>query len=151
MANVAYKFYSSAEKSALVAEVERLYRAGGRTYVSIARELGIRDSSYHNWLSQGIRPATVPALLVAQRVFTPAERENFVAEIDRLRGRGHTLKAACHEADISIRSYRKWKEAASPSLPMRTVEVTALVPTVATALALVPPTGAWRRSPAGHR
>ena len=134
MAKRSNKFYSDAEKRALVADVDRLYSAGGRTYVSIARELGINDTSYHNWLRQGIKPA--PA---AQRVFQAGERELLVAEVERLRGLGHSLAAACQTAGISDKSYRKWKTPAAEALPMRVVEVTALVPTVAMALTLVPP------------
>ena len=54
MAKPVRKTYSAAEKSALVAEVERLYRVGGRTYPSIARELGLGDSTYHNWVKRGV-------------------------------------------------------------------------------------------------
>jgi transposase-like protein len=140
MANRARKFYSPAEKSAFVAEVERLYRAGGRSYASIARELGINDSSYHAWTRRGIKSASMPAPPVAHRVFEPAERERLVGEVDGLRCRGYSLKSACQGVGISDKSYRKWKDAPAAPLPMRVVEVTALVP-VATALAIVPPTG----------
>lgn len=146
MAKQARKFYSPAEKSAFIAQVERLYRAGGRTYTSIARELGINETSYHSWVKQGFKPAplsTPPATTpIAQRVFEPAERERLVAEVDRLRGQGRVVKAACRTAGISEKSYRTWKAATAPPLPMRVVEVTALVPTVATALTLLPPKSA---------
>lgn len=46
------KTFTAEEKATLVAEVERLYQVGGRTYVSIARELGIGDTSYHTWIAK---------------------------------------------------------------------------------------------------
>jgi len=142
MAKPARKSYSPAEKSAFVAAVERLYNAGGRTYASIALELGLHESSYHSWVRQGIKappPAPIVTTALAPRVFEPAERERLLVEVDRLRGRGHGVRSACRTAGISEKSYRNWKAAAAPALPMRVVEVTALVPTVATALALLPP------------
>jgi len=138
MAKPVRKSYSAAQKSALVAEVERLYRAGGRSYTSIARELGIRDSSYHNWLSQGIKPAPPPAALAAPRVYSPSDRVELVATVERLRGEGQAVDAACRAAGISIKSYRKWREDAAPPLAMRPVTITSLVPTAATALSFVP-------------
>ena len=135
-----HKFYSRAEKSAFLAQVDRLYQAGGRTYVSIARELGLNDTSYHNWLSQGIKPTPAAVTTSAtQRVYNAAEREQLVAAIDASRTRGNSMKSACQAAGISDKSYRKWKMPAAEALPMRVVEVTALVPTVAMALTLVPP------------
>lgn len=142
MAKRSNKTYSHAEKVALVADVERLYAAGDRTYASIARELGINDSSYHAWVRLGIKPAVAAGLQsgrAAHRVFTASERERLVAEIDALRARGHSMRAASQAVGISDKSYRKWKDDACPPLPMRVVEVTALVPTVATAPALLPP------------
>jgi transposase-like protein len=147
MAKRVHKFYSRAEKSAFLAQIDRLYQAGGRTYVSIARELGLNDTSYHNWLSQGIKPTPAPApaatASATHRVFNAAERERLVADIDVLRTRGSSMKAACLAVGISDKSYRTWKAAASPRLPMRVVEMNALVPmpSVATALTIVPPTG----------
>jgi transposase-like protein len=145
MAKRVDKFYSRAEKSALLAQIDRLYQAGGRTYVSIARELGLGDTSYHRWLSQGIKPARARAPVVATpvspRVFIAAEREQMVADIDGLRARGNSMKSACMAVGISDKSYRNWKEALAPRLPMRQVEVTAMVPapTAGLALTLVPP------------
>ena len=57
MAKPTRRTYTAAEKSALVAEFERIYKAGGRTYASVARELGIGDSTYHFWVGQGVKPA----------------------------------------------------------------------------------------------
>jgi transposase-like protein len=147
MAKRVHKFYSPAEKSVFLARIEELYEAGGRTYTSIARELGLNDTSYHNWRSQGFKPTpkTPAAVAVpsAQRVFDASDRVQLVGNIDALRARGSSMKAACLAVGISDKSYRTWKAAAAPRLPMRVVEMTALVPmpTVATALTIVPPTG----------
>ena len=98
-----HKFYSRAEKSAFLAQVDRLYQAGGRTYVSIARELGLNDTSYHNWLSQGIKPTPAAAVTTSaiQRVYNAAEREQLVAAIDASRARGNSMKSACQAAGIA--------------------------------------------------
>lgn len=145
MAKRARKFYSPAEKSAFIAEVERLYRAGDRSFASIARELGLHDSSYHSWVRQGFKvaspPVPVASVPAGQRVFEPGDRERLVIEVDGLRAQGQSVKAACQAVGISDKSYHKWKRGAVAHLPMRMVEVTALVPvpTVATALTLVSP------------
>jgi hypothetical protein len=52
------------------------------------------------------------------------------------------MKSACLSVGISDKSYRKWKEDANSPPQMRMVEVTALVPTVATVVALLPPKSA---------
>ena len=143
MAKPVRKTYSAAEKSALVAEVERLYRVGGRTYPSIARELGLGDSTYHNWVKRGVKP-TAPA--IGERVmaapYTAADRTKLVAHINALRGEGQAIAPACHAVGISPKSYRKWREDAAPTAPfavMRPVEVTVLVPTAMSFVPTAPP------------
>ena len=143
MAKHSKKTYTHAEKRALVADIERLYAAGGRTYASIALELGIGATRYHAWLSQGIEAAVAavpaPTRCAVPTVFSASERARLVAEVDGLRARGNTMKGACRAVGISDKSYRKWKDASAAPLAMRQVEVTALVPTWATGLPALPP------------
>lgn len=139
--------YTAAEKAAYVAEVERLYRAGGRTYVSIARQLGISDTSYHTWIAAGIKPApaTTPAPSAAGKprtLYTPDQRVRLVAEVERRHAAGQTVEAACRAAGIGEKTFRAWRAAQQPILPLREVAVTALVPAVPVAtLAVVAPGG----------
>lgn len=121
------KTYTLEEKARLVGEIERMYRAGGRTYQSIAKELGVSDSSYHNWVKAGIRP-TAEKRPAPPKIYSPEERERLRAEVDRLRASGVNLNDACRKVGISDSSYRKWKEATAPAPAMRPVEITALVP-----------------------
>lgn len=144
------KSYTPEEKAQLVAEIERRYKAGGCTYKQIARELGITDSSYHNWIKAGIQPAPLNEPLPARRPpvprpYEPAERERLVAEVDKLKASGLGLLAACRKLGISDKSYRLWTR---PAPAMRPVEITALVPAMPaapvapeTTLSLVTPDG----------
>lgn len=98
MAKTVRKTYSAAEKSAFVAEVERLYRGGDRTYTSIAHELGLGESTYHSWVSQGVKAtAPVAAAPTLPRTFLPADRAALVAEVERLRG-GATVPSYPHNS-----------------------------------------------------
>lgn len=117
--------FTHEEKARLVAEVIRLYRFGDRTYKDIAAELGIHETNYHNWVKQGIKPATKS---VASRHYDAAERKRLVSEVDRLRAGRMSLLAACRQLDISDESYRNWCKANSSAPAMRRVEITALVP-----------------------
>lgn len=139
MAQSIRKTYSLAQKVALVAEVDRLYRGGGRTYTSIAQELGINDASYHSWVRQGVKAALPPASPTTRLPYAPADREVLLAEVDRLRGLGQSIHAACRASGISEKSYRTWRDVAAPLAPMRPVEVTGSMPSTTMALALVPP------------
>lgn len=130
MPKPARKSYTPEEKSRLVAEIERRYKAGGRTYKQIARELGVTDTSYHNWIKAGIRPTPLNEALPARRPpvprpYEPNERERLVAEVDKLKIEGLGLLAACRQVGISDKSYRLWTKS-TPA--MRPVEITALVP-----------------------
>lgn len=118
--------YTPAEKIQLVTAIHRRYRAGGKSLKAIAEELGTTVTSYRNWLEAGIQP--LPDAQASGRRYTPEERERLMAEVDRLREAGRSLEAACQEVGIADSSYRKWREAASPSPAMRPVEITALVP-----------------------
>lgn len=138
------KPYSNEEKARLMAEVERRYRQGGRSYRDIARELGISDSSYHNWVRAGIKPAILPEPKPIKRAAVPRpyaqeERDRLIAEIERLRHDGQSIVGACRAVGISDKSYRKWIEKPDPQPSMRPVEVTALVPVTSTAMTLVAP------------
>lgn len=138
------KPYTLEEKARLMAEVERRYRQGGRSYRDIARELGISDSSYHNWVRAGIKPAVLPEPTPAKRAAVPRpyasdERERLIADIERLRREGQSIVAACRTVGISDKSYRKWIEKANPLPAMRPVEVTALVPVASAAMTIAAP------------
>jgi hypothetical protein len=67
--------------------------------------------------------------------YTPTERTRLVAQVDRLRQGGHGLLAACKQVGISDKSYHLWRKA----IPMRAVEVTALVPVSVTGLSFAAP------------
>lgn len=130
MAKPSRRTYTLEQKAALVAEIERLYKAGGRTYVSIARELGISDTSYHTWVAAGIKPAS-SAPVPASRprvVYTPVERDRLVAEVRRLHAAGQTLKEACRQVGIGEKTFRIWQAQRRALPPLRPVEVKALVP-----------------------
>lgn len=139
MAKIIRRAYTAAEKAAYVAEFERLYRAGGRTYASIGQQLGVAESNYFAWVAQGIKapaPAAKPASAGKPRiVYTPDERERLVAEVERRVAAGEAVRVACRAAGIGEKSYRAWRAArrAAAPLPMREVAVTALVPAPAAA------------------
>ncbi len=123
--------YTHEEKIALVTEIERRYRAGGGTLRAIAAAVGTTDTSYHNWVRMGIKPVVPPPPVTPpapRRLYGPAERAQLLAEVDRRRGEGQSLEAACRTVGISDKSYRTWREDAAPLPAMRPVEVTALVP-----------------------
>jgi transposase-like protein len=144
MAKPARQSFTAAEKSALLAEIEQLYRAGGRTYVSIARQLGLRDNSYHSWLSQGIRPLApapsgAPAPACKARVTHTAEdRQRLVAEVERLHAEGQSIASSCRSLGIRDETFRVWRAQGRPLPALRPVEITALVPLAPTVLTLAP-------------
>lgn len=149
MAKIVRRTYTAAEKAAYVAEFERLYRAGDRTYASIGRQLGVSESNYYAWVAQGIKPtpaatkaapAAKPATPGKPRViYTPAERERLVIDVERLLAAGQIVEAACRAVGIGEKSFRTWRAARRaaplPMPAMRPVEVTAPAPEVT---ALVP-------------
>jgi transposase len=145
MAKAARNQFTQAERQALVNEVDRLYRAGGRTYVSIARELGIGDSSYHSWLAAGIKPRRQAPAAAARTPYSPQQRADKVAEIARRMAAGETCEAACHACGIQAKTFRTWRQ--QFAVPLREVAITALVPAFAAPplpappLALVAPGG----------
>lgn len=54
--------YTTEERLALVTEIQRRFAAGEGSIRAIAASLGTTDTSYHNWVRAGIRPAGVPAM-----------------------------------------------------------------------------------------
>ncbi len=54
--------YTTEERVALVTEIQRRFAAGEGSLRAIAASLGTTDTSYHNWVRAGIRPAGVPAM-----------------------------------------------------------------------------------------
>jgi transposase-like protein len=141
----AKRSYTAVEKAAYVTEVERLYRAGGRTYASIAHQLGIAATSYHTWIAAGIKPnvaATSAKASKPRASYTPEERGRLVAEVERLHDTGRSLEAACQAVGIGDKTFRVWRAQQPRPLPMREVSITALVPAMpAIALAVVAPGG----------
>ena len=156
----ASRSYTLDEKIALVTEIERRYRAGGGALSAIAAAVGTSVTSYRNWVTAGIKPASPPAPAAPSRsrlLYEPAERERLVAEVDRLRLEGRSLEAACREAGISDKSYRKWQLDAARAVgfrvpspasgpgsrqgwpEMRPVEITALVPMSQRAMTMASP------------
>lgn len=145
--------YTAAEKVALVTEIDRRYRAGEGTLVAIARQLGTSDTNFHNWVRAGIKP--VPQRLAPHRVYSPADRERLLSEVERRRGEGKSIDAACRAVGISVKSFRSWRVDAAPAPIMRPVEVTALVPVAPPAAALTIATRADQTltllAPSGYR
>ena len=156
---MAKRSYTLEEKAALVAEVERLYQAGGRTYVSIARQLGISDTSYHTWIAAGVKPAARPVSTATaptpKVTYSPARRAELVAKIEGLHAAGQTIKEACRAVGIGEKTFRVWRARRRPLPAMRPVEVTALVPVATPALALTPanpaPAALTLVAPGGYR
>lgn len=54
--------YTTEERVALVTEIQRRFAAGEGSLRAIAASLGTTDTSYHNWVKAGLRPAGVPAM-----------------------------------------------------------------------------------------
>lgn len=135
--------YTLEEKIALVTEIEQRYRAGGISLKAAAEAAGTTDTSYSNWRRAGIEPRSVapspPPEARAPRPYEPAERERLMAAVERLRGEGRSIQAACREVGIAVKSYRKWRDDAAPLPAMRPVDVTALVPAASAALELALP------------
>lgn len=129
--------YTQDEKVALVSEIDRRLRSTGGSLYTIASDLGTTGTSYVNWLKAGVTPAAAPP--AAHRIYSAAEREHFMAEVDRMRGEGQNLIAACRTLAISDKSYRKWKADSAPPATMRPVEITALVPVSSQAVAIIRP------------
>lgn len=151
--------YTPEEKSRLVTEIDRRFRAGHGTLRVIAAALGTTDTSYHNWVKAGIKPAP-PATAESttkscNRVYSPTERAQLIGEVERLRAAGHSTVSACRTLGISLESFRRWRLSAAPAPLMRPVEVTALVPVTPTAMALVAPRPAQHMltlvAPGGYR
>lgn len=131
--------YTLEEKIAFVTKVDQLYRAGGVTMSAALAAAGTNAASYASWVKAGIRPSPPRAAVTVPHVRSPEEREQLVAEVDRLRDGGMGVQAACRQAGITDKSYRKWKEDLAPPPAMRPVEVTALVPVGPTAMVIAPP------------
>lgn len=133
--------YTLEEKIALVTEIDRRYRSGDGSLRAIATALGTTETSYCNWVEAGIKPSPAPGSHTL-RIYSPAEREQVVAEVTRLRGEGQSLRSACHAAGVSDNSFRRWRADTAPPSAMRAVEVTALVPVAPAAQSLATPRSA---------
>lgn len=144
MARRSKRQYTLAEKQALVAEVERLYAQGGTSYVAIARQLGIGESSYHSWRTAGIQAASTPTspeeIAPLPRVaYDAAARKAKVEAVEQRLAAGQTQEAACRAESIQAKTFRHWRQqrdgqpcAPAPTeLPLRQVAITALVPAFA--------------------
>ncbi len=60
------RIYTPAEKVAFIGEIQRRRRTEGLSIEHIARQLGISDASYFNWLRAGFRaPDSMPSAPVA--------------------------------------------------------------------------------------
>lgn len=155
------KKYTPEQKAALVAEVQRRYNVGGRTYKAVTDELGISESNYFSWAKTYTAkgPALDPAPPVAvptvtkkprpPRPYPPAERQRLVAAVEGFLAQGLGTEAACKAAGVSDSTFRKWRIAAPPPA-MRPVEITALVPAMA-ASAQVPDVSLRLVTPGGYR
>lgn len=151
--------YTPDERVALATEIDRRYRAGEGSIREIAEKLGTTDSNFYNWRRAGLiaQPVkTVTAKPKVQPQYSPDDRVRLLTEVERLRGAGQALEAACKAVGIAETTWRKWREAAAPVPAMRPVEVqevTALVPVAPApppALSLAPPRPApGREGPIG--
>lgn len=143
--------YTHEEKVALVTEIDRIHRERGGPLRAIAAELGTTDTSYLNWRRSGIEPLPESKRHPVRRIFSQAEREEFLAEVDRRREQGETVESACRGLGISDKSYRAWR--AKARLPMRPVElITALVPVQPQAIVESPvPHALTLIAPGGYR
>lgn len=130
MARNSRRVFTLEEKARLIAEVNRLHLSGGRGYGAITREVGISLASYYKWVAAGIKPKKAPV------IYTDERRAELVKDVEELLAAGQTLKAACQVVGIGAKSFRNWRAQGQPTPPMRPVNVTALVPTVSTALTL---------------
>lgn len=54
--------YTPEDRVRLVTEIQRRFAAGEGTIRTIAASLGTTETSYHNWVKAGVRPAGVPAM-----------------------------------------------------------------------------------------
>ena len=124
--------YTLEEKIALVTEIDRLYRTGNVSLIAAANAAGTSTTSYRNWVRAGIKPRSPEPERLPRPVSPPpygqVERERILAEIERLRDVGQSVKAACQAVGISTKSYHKWRCDEAPMPAMVPVEFTALVP-----------------------
>lgn len=152
------RIYTPEERLALVTEIDRHFRAGEGPLRTIANALGTSDTNYYNWVKAGIRPAPAPeppppgpVRAATRRIYSPAERKHLMAEVERLRGRGKSIEAACRVLGISDKSFRSWKATAAAPPIMRPVEVTALVPVAPSAIYVQAAATLTLLAPGGYR
>lgn len=142
------KVYTSAQRAAIVGEIQQRQRSESRSVEYLARQFGISDKTYYNWLRAGVRaPDSVPAgkapavRAKAARRYDEAERSALMAEIARRREAGQRLGAILHVLDLGRTSYVRWLNQA-PSTPAFRAVTVHVAPAVAsqgvTAMALVP-------------
>jgi len=153
------KFYTPAEKAALVGEVQRRQRAESLGIAYLARQLGFSCASYYNWLHAGVRaPATTPFAPVltpspagktlsnavrakASRRYDARQRAALLAEVTSRRQAGESLGAILKALDLGRTSYSRWRESERQAPSFRAVAVqepSAVVTPELSALALVP-------------
>jgi len=150
-----YKFYTPAEKAALVGEVQRRQRSEGLSAGHIAHQIGISSASYYSWVRAGVR-APESALTVqaaagkassaalrakAGRRYDAGRRDALLAEVAARREAGEGLGAILKSLDLGRKSYARWLECERPMPAFRAVVVedapSELTPAAAT-VALVP-------------
>lgn len=108
------RIYTPEERLAFVTDIDRQLRAGGGSGQALAAAVGTSDTNYYNWRKAGIKPtvapeAAPPAPVPAARLYNPDERKRLMNEVERLRGQGHSIVAACRVLGLSDKSFRKWK------------------------------------------
>ena len=146
------KVYSPAERSAIVGEIQRRQRAESRSIEVLARQLGISDKTYYNWIRAGVRaeaelPAAIALPVAAEsctdvakmrsgRRYTASERETLLAEITRRREAGEPLGKILQAIGPGRTAYVRWREDARPAPEFRAVALVEASPN--TSVALVP-------------
>lgn len=133
-AGMAPRIYTLAEKTRLITEIERRFRAGEGSLKAIASELGTCEASYYNWTKAGIKAASPPV-----KPNGSDEREQLQAEVDRLLAAGMGRTAACEAVGIAPNTLRRWRQDGDGEPEFRAVGVTALVPSTSAPLVAAAP------------
>ena len=153
-----HKIYTPAEKVAFIVEIQRQQRTESLSIEHIARQLGISDASYYNWLRAGLRaPDSMPTAPTAMsptnktmaaplrakaaRRYDVQQRAALLAKVASRREAGERLAAILKSLDLAHTTYARWLERESPAPAFRAVFVedspSALAPVV-TSVALIP-------------
>ena len=135
--------YTPAQRAAIVGEIQQRHRHESRSIEYLARQLGISDKTYYNWVRAGVRapqsmPVEQPAStrLKAARRYDAAQRTNLMEEITRRHDVGQKLSEILRDVDLGRTTYARWLDEAAPAPTFRAVIVEP-VPCVATSVALV--------------